>query len=229
MHGLQELNFHELWNKVKATLGFDSQTLREGPQSQEHANDISQARDYVPVLQEKLQNVVDAQAAVVPGLSTAHQLDKGDYLGAATDGAIDAAGGKVLGMLGGVIKKAGGTKMVTVFTATDGPVDLNRAASESSSGGVGGTFVTEIDITDPLNLARHTRQNIPFSFSRDGQIPSTISTIEVPVSALKVDPSVPNPTSGTFWIPPNSNGARVVNQHKVIGEDSKGLPIIKKQ
>ena len=106
LHGLQGVSLHELWNKTKAALGFDSQTLGQGVRSQQHANSISQARSYVPVLQEKLQNVVDAQAAVVPGLSTAHKMDEGDLLGAATDAALDAAGGKILSSLfGGIVKR----------------------------------------------------------------------------------------------------------------------------
>ncbi|MEM1119736.1 MAG: papain fold toxin domain-containing protein, partial [Bacteroidota bacterium] len=76
-----------------------------GPRSQEHANDISTARKFVPILNERLENVRNGQEAVVLGLSTARKLKEGDVEGALVDGAIDAAGGKILGAIGGIIAK----------------------------------------------------------------------------------------------------------------------------
>ncbi len=100
-----------------------------------------------------------------------------------------------------------------VFTTTSGPVDLGRAGTGATgpggrptSPGAGGTFVTDVDITNPTALQHHIDNNIP----KLGPTPKYVTEIEVPAPGVKVDPTeaVPRPTNG--WIAPSTPGARVV-------------------
>lgn len=156
-------------------------------------------------------------------------------------------GGALLSMLpfGKALKKGGkaikdakkaakgtegsGDDFVTVYTATDGPVDLNRHPSgpSGSSESHGGTYVTETDITDPRSFLRHNSENIPFNLTRDTDYPTHISKIRTPRSSLRPDPSDRLAPAGNHWLPPNPKGANVIERYMIVGEKKNLLPIIK--
>lgn len=121
--------------------------------------------------------------------------------------------------------KAVKEKTKKVYTATDGPVDLNRSPSPESSGGVGGTFVTEKDITNPNTLGEHMNIVPPSPFRKD-VYPNTISEIEIPSSGLKPDPTDTRVGKEIGWIAPNTKGAKVTKTFNVSTDD-KMRPIIK--
>jgi RHS repeat-associated protein len=119
-----------------------------------------------------------------------------------------------------------GTNGRVVYTATDVPVDLNRSVGTGSAG-MGGTFVTETNITDPAAATNHAARNIPSQMtSRPGGIPQHISAIEVPEGALHPDPHAPSPPN--FWLPPGTPGARVIGVWQVTEHPKWNTPIIKR-
>jgi hypothetical protein len=114
----------------------------------------------------------------------------------------------------------------TVYTATDGPVDLSRQpdpqAKPGTSRAMGGTFVTETDITTPKEFQRHHDANVPKHNRPAGEYPKVVTAITVPESSIRPDPHG-RPPSG--WLPPGAPGAQVVRTYDVA-QDAQGLPTI---
>jgi hypothetical protein len=136
-------------------------------------------------------------------------LQPSERTGKLSEGLV-GAGGTILavaGPAGGVVKGLRPAPKKTVFTNTDGPVDLNRPPGKGTSGGVGGTHVTDADLSDPNVLPPFADGAIP------GGIKSRVTEIEVPNSALRPDPTGGN--HGTSWIPPNSPGAKIIREWDV--------------
>jgi len=102
--------------------------------------------------------------------------------------------------------------MKNVFTNTDVPVNLGRPPGPGTSGGFEGTHVTTENLSDPSVLPTFATNTIP------GNIKPLASEIEVPGSALRPDPTMGN--HGTYWIPPNTPVASVVNEWNVIINDN---------
>jgi hypothetical protein len=117
---------------------------------------------------------------------------------------------------------------VTVYTATDGPVDLNRqpdpTAMPGTSRAMGGVFVTEDDITTPLGFAIHCRMNVPASGSRPpGAWPRFITEIEADRQTLQPDPHGRPPCG---WIPPGIGTSRIVRRWEVIESPDGAIQIV---
>lgn len=156
---------------------------------------------------------------VMDSLRTAQMIQ---MAGAAVGVAVEGVGLLVEGEA--VVGTGGGTR--TVYTATDAPVDLARPAGPGTSGGIGGTFVTDLDITDPVAAVRHARGNIPAgAASRPGGVPKHISRISVPEGALRPDPHGVSPPN--WWLPPGAEG-QVTGTWVVVGEDAAtAMPVIR--
>lgn len=127
-----------------------------------------------------------------------------------------------------------------VFTVTSSPVDLNRAGTGLRTGegrltaqGAGGTFVVRENITEgsTQGFARlpQTQQSLlEFHIERYPTAGSTwryVTEVELPSSRLQLDPTAPNPaTSGSRWVAPNTEGARVVRHWRIVEvEDPRGF------
>lgn len=61
---------------------------------------------------------------------------------------------------------------------------------------------------------------------RESYYPNRVTEIEVPSTSLERDPSVANPTTGTFWLPPGTSGAKITREFNVIEDPSNLRPII---
>ena len=115
----------------------------------------------------------------------------------------------------------------TVYTATDFPVDLNRppdlSAVRGTARAMGGTFVTEVDITSPTEYGRHCRRRVPPSANRPpGAWPKFITEIVVPDQGLQPDPHGRLPAN---WIPPATPGA-AISRVWVVTENPDGTVAI---
>ena len=96
------------------------------------------------------------------------------------------------------------SQAISVFTATSKPVNLNRPPGPGSTRGVGGTFVTTTDLSNPKLLPPFATDNIP------GSMPALVTEIKVPINSLLLDPTGDiRPTNG--WIPPNTPGTSILN------------------
>lgn len=120
----------------------------------------------------------------------------------------------------------GDNDLVTVYTITDEPVNLNRlpdpTARAGSAKAMGGTFVTLEDITDPERLKLHVARHIPKT--RIGpHYPPILTEIKISKKYLTPDPHAP--CGPTRWIPPGSPG-EITRTWDVKEDPTTLLPII---
>jgi hypothetical protein len=154
-----------------------------------------------------------------------------------TEGSIQAVGsalmlyGGVRSFLRGRVPVAPQTAQgppVRVFTTTDAPVDLGRAGTGATGPGgvptprgVGGTFVTTTDITNPRALELHLQRNVP-----PGSMPRYVTEVEVPPQGVRIDPTEPRIILQNGWVAPNTPGARVVRVWEIRWvQDPRGFDV----
>jgi len=118
---------------------------------------------------------------------------------------------------------------VRVFTTTDFPVDAGRPGTGAKGPGgiptpkgVGGTFVTTTDISNPQALDLHIQRNV----APGGTMPRYVSELEANPTAVLADPTEAPLTFENGWIPPNAPGVSVVKVWEITwANDPRGFPV----
>jgi hypothetical protein len=117
--------------------------------------------------------------------------------------------------------------LLTVYTATDFPVDLCRSPDPSAppgtAGALGGAFVTTVDITEPRAFGRHCQHHVPPSANRPpGAWPRFVTAIAVDDQDLLPDPHGYPPAC---WIPSGAPSAAVVGVWEVTEHPDGSITI----
>ncbi len=120
-----------------------------------------------------------------------------------------------------------GDELITVYTATDVPADLNRLPNSATNGSesFGGTYVTTVDITNINNLYIHTQGTIPPNPFRPNYLPKYVTKIQAAKSSLLPDPSTHKfPHPNTYWIPPLIHRATIIQRYEVLEDSNIVIP-----